>query len=137
MFVLFLFLLDICDGFFIKKSITSALFSSICKDFDSINDVLNKVISGDFDGWDLVFFDFDGLDFVGLGLLPDLSSKIASRLIVCKTVGLSKDEKYSEEVHDDLELIQSNDSVRMVAIGLEDLQDGGLVLHVWYCCKEC
>jgi hypothetical protein len=90
MFVLFLFLLDICDGFFIKKSITSALFSSICKDFDSINDVLNKVISGDFDGWDLVFFDFDGLDFVGLGLLPDLSSKIASRLIVCETVSLSK-----------------------------------------------
>jgi hypothetical protein len=117
--------------------ITSALFSSVCKNFDCINDVLNKVISCDLDGWNLVFFDFDGFDFVGLGLLPDLASEIASRFIVCETVGLSKDEKYSEEVHDDLELIQSNDSVRMVAIGLEDLQDGGLVLHVGYCRKEC
>ncbi len=89
-FVLFLFLLDIWDGFFIKKSITSALFSSICKNFYCINDVLNKVISGDFDGWDLVFFDFYGLEFVGLGLLPNLASEIASRLIVCETVGLSK-----------------------------------------------
>ena len=137
MFVLFLFLLDICDGFFIKKSITSALFSSICKDFDCINDVLNKVISGDFDGWDLVFFDFNCLKFIGVGLLPDLASEIASRLIVCETVSLSEDDKYSEEVHDDLKLIESNDGVRMVTIGLEDLRDGRLVLHFGYCCKEC
>jgi hypothetical protein len=101
--------------------VTSALLGSVCENFNCVDNVRNEVISGDFDDWNLVFFDFNGLEFVGMGLLPDLTSEISGGLIACETVGLNKDEKYSEEVHDDLELIESYDGVRHVAIGLEDL----------------